>query len=76
MMSLILATSGDSLPGFLFPFLFITIQLDTLIGFSFFTILLKLSCIIFLPSLIYAFTSAYDDWQPWYKNTGEACREN
>ena len=56
-----------------FPFPIITIQLDTLIGFSFFTILLKLSRIIFLPSLIYAFTSAYDDWQPWYKDTGEAC---
>ena len=75
-MSLVSATSWDSLPDSLFPFLLITIQLDTLIGFSFFTILLKLSHIIFLPSLIYAFTSAYDDWQPWYKDAREAGREN
>lgn len=58
MMLLISATFWDSLPSSPFPFLLTTIQLQTLIGCSFFTLtmLLKLSPITFLPSLIRAFT--------------------
>lgn len=59
MILLISATFCDSLPSSPLPFLRTTIQLQTLIGCSFFTltVLPKLSPITFLSSLIRAFTS-------------------